>query len=186
MKWSSRYLMALALGLAGCGGGSNATYYKVAVGQAPTPQGTDCPGAPNPAVTLTGIDGDGLVGIYAEPGGGYLLDTGSGTGYEGSLAAGVYTFAGTETVSTTGNDSITTTTKTTIVLTPSGPGFTGSWTVEYICNNNTSTAACGAGCGLAICSSDSNAFDCHTTAGLVGSQVTGIVQQSPQAPASSF
>ncbi len=176
MKRTVRYLVGVAL-LAGCGGlaGSNASYYKAAAGQTTNPTGTDCPGTPNPIVTLTGIDGDGTIAIYAEPGNQYLLDVGNGLGYTGTLSSGVYTFAGVDQVQTQGNNSITTITKTTITMTLTGPGFTGLETLEKSCTNNAGGANCS--------SNDGKGFDCTSQASILGTQVTGVVQQSPQAPA---
>jgi hypothetical protein len=168
--------------LAGCGGlsGSNASYYKAAVGATSDPTGTDCPGVPNPVVTFTGIDSDGTIAIYAQPNNQYLLDTGSGTGLTGTLTSGVYTFAGTDINDEQGGTQLTTTVKTTITLTPSGPGFTGLVTTEDICSGNGTT--CGNGCGIADCSADGKDFDCVEQTSVLGTQVTGVEQQAPQAP----
>jgi hypothetical protein len=182
MKSTVRHLMGFtALGLAGCGvfgGSSNATYYKAAVGQESNPTGTDCPGVPTTVVTLTGIDGDGTIAIYNQPNSQYVLDLGAGSngneeGLNGTLASGTYTFAGSEINDQKGTTEVIATTKTTITMTPTGPGFTGTVTTENIC-----TSSDGKSCN----SNDGADFDCTQQAPVLGTQVTGVAQESPQAP----
>ncbi len=188
MKWTVRYLMGFAaLAVAGCGvfgGSSNATYYKAALGQSSNPTGTDCPGVPSTVVTFTGIDGDGTIAVYNEPNSGYLLDLGSQNGADegltGTLASGTYTFAGSEINDAKGTPEVISTTKITITMTPTGPGFTGTVTDEYICTSSDGKS-CG-NCGLSFCSQDGADFDCTQQTPILGTQVTAVQQQSPQAP----
>jgi hypothetical protein len=182
MKWTLRYLMGFAFGLAGCGifgGTSNATYYKAATGQVSNPTGTDCPGVPNPVVTFTGIDGDGTVAIYNEPNSQYLLDIGIGSiggeeGLTGTLSSGTYTFSGSQINDSKGATEVITTTKITITMIPTGPGFTGTVTTENICTSSDNKSCT---------SADGADFDCTEQQPILGTQVTGVQQQSPQAPA---
>ena len=160
--------LGLALGLAGCLGGSNASYYKMGISNLTVPNGNNCPSAPNPLVTFTGIDGDGTVAIYTQPNNSYLLDVGSGAGYTGSLNNGTYTFTGSDIVDTKGTPEVTTTVKATLTLTPQGSGLTGSYAVDQECVTSGSS-----GCQ----SANGNGFVCTQNGQIVATQI-GNVQQT--------
>ncbi|MHB1847269.1 MAG: hypothetical protein ACYCWW_20790 [Deltaproteobacteria bacterium] len=170
MTHKKLWALLVAATCAGCGGSStNGLFYKAALGSPSPATGSNCPSNGSIITTLTGIDGDGTIAIYPQPGGGYLLDDGSSTGITGTFNAGTYTFVGSTVNDLKGNPEITNTTRTTIQLTPSGPGATGSVTTEVIC---VSTGQNGAGCSGA----SAGAFDCTETA---ASQISGVGQLTP-------
>ncbi|HUB07655.1 MAG TPA: hypothetical protein VMB50_11665 [Myxococcales bacterium] len=179
MSWKLGRLLATTLALAGCGGafggGSNVTYYHIGTtGQSPL-TGTNCASGGNDVVTIAGIDGNGTVAIYTLPGSNsYLLDIGSG-GIEGSLTSGTYTFADSIQEITTESSNITKLVKTTVQITTSGPGFTGSYTQEQSCNSNDSSLCPGG--GVAANTGD---YDCTWSATVVGTQIPNPTQVSPQ------
>ncbi len=174
-------LPLLALAFAGCGGlfggGSNVTYYKVALSQMAPPQGSNCANDTSVVTTFRGIDGAGTVALYTLPGNNsYLLDTGS-SGLEGTQANGGYSFSGTvledDKIS---NVEIKTTDQVTITLTAQGPGLTGSYTEAQSCNSSGSN-----GCGAPIGSQDGSTYQCTITASLVATQVPNPNQVTTEA-----
>ncbi len=132
----------VAMALAGCGGGSNVTYYRMAQSAAGAMTGTNCPEAGNIVETYSGIDGKGEFAIWAQPGQSYLLDLGNGQGFTGTLTSGTYTFSGTQAVDYRTTPDMTTKTMTTITLTPSGSGMTGTFTVEETCQMSAGNTGC--------------------------------------------
>jgi hypothetical protein len=179
---------ALLFAIGGCSAG-NVLYYQVALESSSTAAtGTDCPGIGNDVITLTGIDGVDTWAIYSAPNSQYLLDGAvSGELLTGTLSGGTYTFSSSVIVdSTAGNTQTTITIKTTVSLTPTGPGATGTITIEQICSSGNGTncgngevsAACGDANG--VCgtyttgSADSADFDCTSQASVVATQISNV------------
>ncbi len=165
----------LAAAAFGCSGGG-VQYFQVASQQATlvTQNATNCARSNGPTDTLSGIDGIGTWAIYtAPPVGGqtqYLLDTGSPDLLEGQLSGGSYTFNGVYTneqkpVQSGGPDVINTT-KMTIIVTPSGDGFTGSVSVEKSCSETGGSHECQGAQAAA-------SFDCTSQYAVTGTQITG-------------
>ncbi|MHB8417065.1 MAG: hypothetical protein ACYDCL_03250 [Myxococcales bacterium] len=170
-RWLATLSVAL---LTTCGGGSNATYYKIAYTSLTTPT---CVPSPNPITTFQGVDGAGTVAIYATPGNdSYLLDMGS-SGYTGTLTSGTYVFEGIETVADkTNNTTVTTTADTKISLTPQGSGVTGSILVSNTCTS-TGQTGCSYNGGT-----DSSGYTCSQSGTIVGTAVPSPTQAAVQAP----
>jgi hypothetical protein len=184
--------IAAILALMGCAPG--VTYYKVALGQASVLSGEDCPGNLAETITISGVDRDGTVALYGEPNSNYYIDLGGPivnvagpTGLDGVLQSGVYNFTGSWMETVEGSPEIQTTVNIGLTMTPSGPGATGTLSLEFICKG--SGTKCGVGNPLdkvyAIHSTDSNDFDCKETVSVLATQVSGPTEISPTSASSS-
>ncbi len=158
-------LAVAAFALAGCGG-SNVTYYKLATTASGPIQGSNCPTTGNVIETYAGIDGNGEVAIWAQPGGGYLLDLGGGTGYTGTMSGGNYVFNGSDLFDNHGNPDTQITTSQTWTLTPNGAGLTGTYLYEQKCSGAQNS------CSFQGATA-ANSYDCHQSANLTAAQLPG-------------
>lgn len=164
-----RWFVGSALaGLVSCGG-SNVTYYKVAEAAPGGMSGSNCPTNGNVIQTFTGIDGNGEVAIWVQPGNSYLLDMG-GSGLVGTLTSGSYTFTGVDATDNHGNPDVQMTTITTVSLTPSGSGMTGTVTTEQKCSGGANSCN-GAQAG--------SSFDCTQSASVVAVQIANPTVVAP-------
>jgi hypothetical protein len=200
-------MIGAALASAGCGGGSNVTYIKMAPQSSSGFTGTDCPGSSGGTTySFSGIDGDGTIAIYPEPNGKYFLDIGSGAGLEGTLAGSNYSFNGAWSSDVKQNDEIQTQESVTLTLTSVGGGFTGTFTIEDRCQSGNNDA-CGGGNPLTggnagnpftsitaggVGSTDGKDFDCTQTETVAAVQVQAVEEVSgtaatpPASPTAPF
>jgi len=192
MKRNSLLALATAIAATGCAGGGNVTYIKLAPGSFSAFSGTDCPGVPSTTVTFTGVDGDGTLAIYAEPNSKFFLDLGSGLGVEGTQTGSNYSFNGTWADDVKGATAeVQTQEKLTLTLTSVSGGYTGTITIEDVCQS-TDNSECGGGnpltsgggLGSGVSSADGHDFDCTESSTVAATTVSGVQQiSSPGATA---
>jgi hypothetical protein len=140
--------------------------FEVAIGSTSAPTGTNCPALANPSETDTGLYAAATFAASAGASGAYLLNVDIGTttedGISGTFANGAYTFMTTTTNDQTGPPAVDTTSKSTIVCTLTGSGFTGMQTTENICTSSDGTS----------CASENGMdYDCISQTPLIGVQV---------------